>query len=44
MEFRIPKGKWNVVVNKQKAGTEIIKVVSGEKVNVSSISINVLYR
>ncbi len=41
--FTLPSGKWNVVVNGEKAGTKILKVVSG-KISVSPISAYVLYQ
>lgn len=44
VEFTIPEGRWNVVVNEQKAGADIIDTVSGRRAKVSPISMCVLYR
>lgn len=40
----IPEGSWNVVVNKNSAGTEIIETIKGSNVAVESTSMMVLYR
>lgn len=42
--FKIPEGKWAVVVNGDKAGTEILYYVSGSKITVDPISLMVLYK
>ncbi len=36
IEFSIPKGKWIVVVNKEKSGTSILGAVDGEKIKLPS--------
>jgi pullulanase len=43
VEYELPEGIWNVVVNGQKAGTEIIEKVSG-KIKLEGISAYVLYK
>lgn len=40
-EIELPEGKWNVYINADKAGTEVLKTVSG-KVKVDAISAMVL--
>ncbi|NLZ47951.1 MAG: type I pullulanase [Clostridiales bacterium] len=40
----IPEGSWNVVVNKNSAGTDIIETIEGSNVAVESTSMMVLYR
>ncbi|WP_139905505.1 type I pullulanase [Clostridium thermarum] len=40
----IPSGQWHVVVNKHKAGTEVIETIEGGNVSVEATSIMVLYR
>jgi pullulanase len=43
-EFEIPKQKWNVVVNDQKAGLNVLETFENNKVEISPISAMVLYR
>ena len=43
-EFEIPKNNWNVVVNDQKAGLEIITTFEKNIVEVKPISAMVMYR
>ena len=40
----IPEGTWNVVVNKNYSGTDIIETITGSNVAVESTSMMVLYR
>jgi pullulanase len=41
--YKLPEGKWNVVVNGQKAGTEVIETVEGT-IELEPLSAYVLYR
>lgn len=41
--YKLPEGKWNLVVNGQKAGTEVIEVVEGT-IELEPLSAYVLYR
>ncbi len=43
VSFSLPSGTWNLVVNGKKAGTSILRKVSG-KINISPISAYVLYQ
>ncbi|NLP28635.1 MAG: type I pullulanase [Clostridia bacterium] len=40
----IPDGTWNVVVNKESAGTDILETIEGSNLAVESTSMMVLYR
>lgn len=42
--FQIPENKWILVVNKEKAGTDIIEPVSSSKIELAPVSMKVLYR
>ncbi len=43
-EVELPEGKWNVYINGEKAGTEVLDQVEGGKVTVEAISAMVLVR
>ena len=43
VSIELPKGNWNVVVDKNAAGTEVLRVVKN-KVEVEPLSICVLYQ
>ena len=43
LEFKIPSGNWNVVVDDQKAGEDIIETIKNDKIKVKPISGMVLY-
>jgi pullulanase len=40
----VPSGQWQVVVNKHRAGTEILETIEGSTVSVEATSMMVLYR
>ncbi len=43
-EVSLPtSGSWNIVVNHEKAGTEVLQTIQGNKVNVEGLSMMVLY-
>ena len=42
--FEVPKHKWILVVDKEIAGTEIIKPVSSTRIELAPISMKVMYR
>ena len=43
-KFNIPTQKWILVVNSQKAGTEIIEPISKSEIEVEPISVKIMYR
>ncbi len=44
MTFTIPKHKWTLVVDKNQAGTDIIKPVSSTRIKLAPISVKIMYR
>ncbi len=42
VELSLPEGKWNVYIDGEKAGTEVLKTIKNGKVNVEGISAMVL--
>ena len=42
MELSLPEGKWNVYIDGEKAGTQVLKTIKNGKVNVEGISAMVL--
>ena len=44
MKVSIPEGKWDVCINGQKAGTDVIETIDGGEVTIDGISALVLVR
>lgn len=44
IKLYIPEGHWNIVVNSNSSGTDVIETVDSREINVTGISLYILYR